>query len=125
MTDPSLRKDASYSKSVVLAVKMLLRKTRQQKEFSLTFVGEDSILVAAAKHFEQELVQVLMDPEDYIKDSLKDDKMNEDKWIEELAYEGRSMESIMRETGRSKSHIEKVLSSTGFALSALPEHKEE
>ncbi len=51
--------------------------------------------------------------------------MTEDKYIQELAYEGRCMETIMRETGRSKSYIEKVLSRTSFALSALPEYKEE
>jgi hypothetical protein len=62
MTDST---ENSYSELVVLAVKMLLQKTRQQKEFNLTFVGEDSILVAATEHFEQELVQILMDPEDY------------------------------------------------------------
>jgi hypothetical protein len=51
--------------------------------------------------------------------------MTEDQWIQELAYEGRCMETIMRETGRSQSYIEKVLLRTSFALSALPKYKEE
>ncbi len=119
MTDST---ENSYSELVVLAVKMLLQKTRQQKEFNLTFVGEDSILVAATEHFEQELVQILMKPQDYLNDpelvhTPKDyDSTAEDKWIQELAYEGRCMETIMRETGRSKSYIEKVLASVGFTF---------
>lgn len=67
MTDENL----SYSELVVIALENLLERTQEAKKLSTSLAGEDSILAGATECFEKELLQILSEPEEYLKEKVE------------------------------------------------------
>ena len=61
----------SYSELVVIALENLLKRTQEAKKLSISLAGEDSILAGAAKCFEKELLQILSEPKEYLKEKVE------------------------------------------------------
>lgn len=76
MTDENL----SYSELVVIALENLLERTQEAKKLSTSLAGEDSILAGAAECFEKELLQILSEPEEYLKEKVEPPKLKKHKF---------------------------------------------
>lgn len=61
----------SYSELVVIALENLLERTQEAKKLSTSLAGEDSILAGAAECFEKELLQILSEPKEYLKEKVE------------------------------------------------------